>query len=90
VSPLNVFNPELAEWLKWKECLPSKCEALSSSPRAVKKKKKKTIKSPLTHTVHTISPEREVLFLHCKDEAKPGMVVHACKSSSREVEAGGS
>jgi hypothetical protein len=30
----------LAEWLKQKECLPSKCEALSSNSKASKKKKK--------------------------------------------------
>jgi hypothetical protein len=32
---------ELVEWLKWYNCPPSKCEALSSNPSSGKKKKKK-------------------------------------------------
>jgi hypothetical protein len=36
-------NPGLVEWLKWKEHLLSKCEALNSNPNAAKKKSPKII-----------------------------------------------
>jgi low affinity Fe/Cu permease len=38
---------ELAEWLKWVEHLPSKCETLSSNPSTEKKKKQQTKRTRL-------------------------------------------
>jgi hypothetical protein len=34
----EVKHLRLVEWLKWKECLPSKCEALSSNFSVIKNK----------------------------------------------------